>query len=145
MPQMSKERTPDPQTLAEYNARYGLAQRIEGYGIETTTVFPCPFCCAPDWLRAPIVETREAMTGGATCGNCGRTARALYSEEGGMLKVELVQVGPGDDGPDFLPIRRIPEPKMKSAREIREARPPRPAKPRQKPPADTKKPRGRGK
>ena len=51
----------DPATLAEFNDRCLANQRVEGFGMATTSVMPCPCCGAADWLYWNIAES--AMTG----------------------------------------------------------------------------------
>lgn len=98
---------PEPTNIIEYNARYFDAQRISGYGLETTMHMPCPFCVEPDFLVYRILEVQEAMARGAVCKRCGRGCRAIFTHPNeGHLKFEIVQtVGP--DAPEWL------EPKMR--------------------------------
>jgi hypothetical protein len=99
----------EPRNVAEYLARFHANQRIEGYGIQTTTITPCPFCGAPDWMRWPILEAQEAMQRGATCLECGRSAKAVFHvNEPGNKQFEFVQTG-GPDQPEwFTPkMRRV--------------------------------------
>lgn len=100
----------EPQSKEEYEKRYHANTRIEGFFAETTTIAPCPFCAAPDWLRMPILTTQEAMAEGATCKQCGRSARAVFtSEHPGHTQFELVQTG-GLPPPPWLPFIRRVEP-----------------------------------
>jgi hypothetical protein len=96
-----------PTSYDEYIERFHSNQRITGYGLATKTHYPCPFCAAPDWMVAWILETDTAIEKGATCNECGRSAKAIVKQTKGGVTFEFVQTG-GDDRPEWLPgeIRR---------------------------------------
>lgn len=96
-----------PESMEQLAAMTMLNMRIEGYGPEVKTIAPCPFCAFPDWLCMPILDVSEAMKKGATCKQCGRSAKAIFSVERHDAKqFEIVQTG-GDDPPAWF------EPKMR--------------------------------
>jgi hypothetical protein len=92
-----------PTTMAEYTKRFMENERVEGDGPSTTVVMSCPFCAAPDFMRLRILEGEAAMAmaAGATCQQCGRSARTLFDRRGGEMRAELVQTG-GDEQPEWL-------------------------------------------
>lgn len=98
----------DPQNMDEYLAVYTDRCYVDGYGINTTQVFACPFCAAKDWLRCKIVNVEKDMAKGETCSNCGRSAKFILKNEKQGKSFELVQTG-GPDAPDWLvpKIRRV--------------------------------------
>lgn len=97
-----------PTSADEYRVRFHRNHRVEGYGMETTTVAPCPFCAAPDWQKWPIVTVAEAVGKEATCRECGRSAKALVKRDAHGVSFEFVQTG-GPDQPEWLTpkMRRI--------------------------------------
>lgn len=107
-----------PTDFTSYAIAYRDNTVIKGFGADTATVFPCPFCAAPGWVEANIVDVKGAMARGGTCGECGRSARFVFSTtppedidgvawtSAGMITLELVQTG-GDDPPAWL----IPRPR----------------------------------
>lgn len=108
-----------PQNYDEYLKRSKANQRLTGHFFETAMVLPCPFCAAPDFLEARIVDEafllgreREApmaraLMAGRTCRECGRSAKAIVTHEGAGVRIEVVQSG-GDPLPAWLPaIRRV--------------------------------------
>lgn len=95
----------EPTSQVEYEQRYHQNHKLSGYGVEGVTQhMPCPFCAAPDWLVHRIIDSREAFAQGATCRECGRSARALYSESHGALRFEFVQTL-GPDQPDWMTVK----------------------------------------
>lgn len=108
-----------PRTPEEYARRFHANQKITGNGIEgVRTHVPCPFCAAPDWLVHGLLEVGTAYAAGATCEECGRTARAIYYEGPSSTAIELVQTG-GDPPEPWAPLRRatpedFPEPAPES-------------------------------
>jgi hypothetical protein len=95
----------EPATREEYERRYVANNRIEGFGFDTVTVAPCPFCAAPDWQRWPVANALEAMREEATCSECGRSARTVVEEHDGIVSAYTVQTG-GPDPAEWVPIRR---------------------------------------
>lgn len=80
--------------------------RIEGFGLDVVTHAPCPFCAEPDWMKWPIMDPRTPMETGAVCGSCGRGAKAIFDEQPGSIRFELVQTS-GPVQPDwFVPKMR---------------------------------------
>lgn len=91
-----------PESMDQLGALTTQNLRVEGYGLDVVTVLPCPFCAAPDWARLPILTTPEAMKTGATCGSCGRGAKAEFTDfPNGGYQFELVQTS-GPDQPDWM-------------------------------------------
>lgn len=97
-----------PTSVAEYTAAYHDNTRITGTGLDTTTHFPCPFCAAPDFMSAKILDTQSAMEQDSTCTVCGRSGKSIFTNSPGQTSFEFVQTG-GDDLPDwFIPkMRRV--------------------------------------
>lgn len=112
-----------PNDLNEYNALYMRNSGAFGRGLTGTgQSLACPFCCAPGFIKATLLGRedgigdapgfQEALRNGATCKECGRSAKCLFMEtHGGAGKsFSLVQTG-GDDPPAWLsavlPIPRI--------------------------------------
>lgn len=91
-----------PTSISEYNRRFALNHKIEGFGITGVEQHtPCPFCAAPDFIVHKILETERAMSEGATCRECGRSAKAIIKHGDGGVQFEIVQTG-GPDQPDWL-------------------------------------------
>lgn len=95
--------TGDPPDLETYTERFERATRIQGYGADTTTVMPCPFCAAPGWLGMPITDFEQTkLEAGATCKKCGRSARGKFTRSPEGVSIEMVQTG-GPDPAAYLP------------------------------------------
>ncbi len=93
-----------PTNHAEYLARYHRHARMTGHGIVGTRMHvPCQFCAAPDWLVFSVMTTEDAFARGATCDECGRTAKTIItkSEDGYVTASQIVQTG-GRDAPAWL-------------------------------------------
>jgi hypothetical protein len=90
-----------PQNVDEYLGRFRANERCFGYGLDVSMGMPCPFCAAPDFVVYRVVDVESAMNKGATCKECGRSARALFTHDGPSTSFEIVQTG-GDDPPDWL-------------------------------------------
>lgn len=91
-----------PKNADEYTERFQKSYRLEGFGPEVLIYMPCPFCAAPDFIVHGIMETAAALSKGATCRECGRSARAIIIEETpGSHQLEIVQTG-GPEQPDWL-------------------------------------------
>lgn len=106
----AKDTMPEPTNLQEYLHRFDANVRTFGVGVETSQSMPCPFCAAAGWLVYRILETKPVTSAGATCSECGRSARAEYTEQpGGAIRFEFAQTG-GPDQPDWL------NPKTRDAR-----------------------------
>jgi hypothetical protein len=92
----------DPVDLDAYLKRFHMGELIEGYGFGNVYMTsPCPFCAAPGWLKWEMLDVRPAMEKGATCSECGRSARAIFKDDHGRAAFEIVQTG-GDDPPEYL-------------------------------------------
>lgn len=90
-----------PSNAAEYLERFNKNQRIEGFGLETTCITPCPFCAAPDFARWKVLEVEDAMQKETTCRECGRSAKAIFTRTPSSVAFEIVQTG-GPDQPEWL-------------------------------------------
>lgn len=90
-----------PTSAAEYLARTHANSKIAGLGLATTMHVPCPFCAAPDFFVCFVVSMEKHTEQGATCKECGRGCRAIYTRGPGSVQFEFVQTG-GDDPPDWL-------------------------------------------
>jgi hypothetical protein len=90
-----------PTSVQEYLDRYALNQIVTGYGLDTTTHVPCPFCAAPEFMAMKVLETEPVLAAGATCRECGRSAKAIFQRDASSVQFEIVQTG-GDDPPDWL-------------------------------------------
>lgn len=97
---------PQPKNAEEYRERFHRNQRIEGFGTDTATHLPCPFCAASDFMTLPITQADEAMQRGAMCKECGRSAKGIVERSASGVRFEIVQTG-GPDQPEWL------EPKMR--------------------------------
>lgn len=95
-----------PTNMEEYTSRFMSNSGVTGYGVETAQIFPCFFCAAPNFMTCKIVNIEKDMEKGATCLECGRSAKARFFRNGGQITFEFLQTG-GDDPPDWL------EPKIK--------------------------------
>ncbi|MGY3278087.1 hypothetical protein [Bradyrhizobium sp. S3.7.6] len=91
----------EPMNAREYNALFDANSRVEGFGMETTQVAPCPFCAAPDWARWKIVDMDRTATKDRKCENCGRSAKVIIKRDANGVKFEIVQTG-GPDQPEWL-------------------------------------------
>ena len=87
--------------LEEYQERVQENTKTTGYGFETTQHVPCPFCAAPEFMVFKVMDAEEAMNAGATCGECGRSARMPVTRTPGTMWFEMVQTG-GPDQPEWL-------------------------------------------
>ena len=90
-----------PRNYEEYLNRFRTNQRVVGFGLEVRMHVPCPFCAAPDWMVHEVLLTQEAMATGAVCTECGRGAKAVFSEINGNTFIEVVQTA-GTVQPDWL-------------------------------------------
>jgi hypothetical protein len=90
-----------PTTREEYQERFDTNQTITGYGLGTTLHVPCPFCAAKDFFVFPILDTSETMAKGAVCAECGRGAKAVFDNQPGQVKFEMMQTC-GEDPPAWL-------------------------------------------
>jgi hypothetical protein len=99
-----------PRNQQEYLERFARGQSLEGFGLETTCVVPCPFCAAPDFARWRVIDAHDAMAKPATCKECGRSAKSIFTRNAGGVSFEIVQCG-GADQPDWLmpKMRRVPD------------------------------------
>jgi hypothetical protein len=97
---------PQPDNLADYLERFRRNEGVEGTGLETSTVLPCPFCAAPRWAVFRVLQVQEELSRERGCKECGRTAKALFQQGAAGIAFEMVQVG-GPEQPDWL------EPKMR--------------------------------
>ena len=98
----------DPTTLDEYNERYQANTRITGFGVDVATIFPCPGCTAPDWLRFPVTAALNDYADvqePTTCSACGRTFRFAVEVGDGNVRGGIVQTA-GDPIPSYLPPMR---------------------------------------
>lgn len=100
-------RTTPPNSVSEYNRRFALNHKIDGFGlIGVEQHYPCPFCAAPDFIVSKILETEIKLAEGATCRECKRGAKALFDRSLGGVRFEIVQTE-GPEQPAWL------EPKMR--------------------------------
>jgi hypothetical protein len=96
-----QERMTQPTNADEYLKRVKENQSLSGHGADTTLHMPCPFCGAAEFMTYAI-GAMEAVTGkGATCKECGRSARFLYEHHHDRASFEIVQTG-GPDQPQWL-------------------------------------------
>jgi|SRR5688572_5266892 len=98
----------DPKSREEYERRFNRHQRLEGFGTETTLHMPCPFCAAPDFIVARVVDVQAALAKGAVCQECGRGMRLEYTyHQPQVLSFEAIQTC-GSDAPSYAPpCRRV--------------------------------------
>lgn len=100
-----------PNTYEEYSAHTKENTKITGIGLGNVyTEYPCPFCAAPAWAKAELMETAKVMSQEHTCSECGRSAKCIFhnTDSGASTTMEMVQTG-GDDQPDYFTqkMRRI--------------------------------------
>lgn len=95
----------DPATIEEYNARHRANLRFEGFGLEAISHLPCPFCAAPDFMVFKLLDSTSAFEAGATCGECGRSMRAVI-RRGRDITMDIVQTGGPDPAPCMPKMRR---------------------------------------
>jgi hypothetical protein len=102
-----------PQNYQEYLWRFHQNQRVSGYGLDTTTHIPCPFCAAPDFKVFKVLAAEQAMDQSSTCDECERTLSTVVvkSEDGHSTSISLYQTG-GPEQPDWL------SPKIPKARDV---------------------------
>lgn len=92
----------EPRSMEDYLARFQKNQKIDGFGIGNVHIgMPCPFCAAPGFLTYEILEVERVLARGATCKQCGRSSKALFSHKLGATLFEIVQTG-GPDQPEWL-------------------------------------------
>jgi hypothetical protein len=98
----------EPASFDEYNSRFHANQKYSGFGLDTTIHMPCGFCGSPDFMVAKVIDTESVMKRGATCKECGRSLKAIFTHHpAGGKSFEFVQTG-GPDAPAWLPpIRRV--------------------------------------
>ena len=96
---MSETQKP-PTSIDEYNERYHRNMMMEGHGMETANVMPCPFCAAPRFAVVKVVDTLDAMQTERTCSECGRSGKAFVEQNESTTRMEFVQTG-GPDLPDW--------------------------------------------
>lgn len=96
-----------PSNQAEYLKRFHENNKVTGFGIGNVYCHvPCPFCAAPEFMCWEILAVEDAMKRGATCKECGRSAKAIFKNINGGKSFEIVQTG-GVEQPEWL------EPKMR--------------------------------
>ena len=97
----------DPATGEDYDALAMANTRISGHGVRETRIhLPCPFCAAPEFMSYLVIDAEAAMTAGATCEACGRSAKTIFTKhDDGGKSFEIVQTG-GSDPPAYLPPMR---------------------------------------
>ncbi len=98
----------DPKTREEYDRLTTERVKITGFGVGNVhQETPCPFCCAPGFLKYEILECRSVLEKEHVCGTCGRGTKMIFEEVADGLKFEIVQTR-GEDPPAFLPpMRRV--------------------------------------
>lgn len=90
-----------PQSMDEFLERFHTNAKVTGYGIDNMDVhIPCPFCAAPDFMCYKTFQTESTMMKGATCSQCGRSAKAIFAANP-EVGFEIIQTG-GDDQPTWL-------------------------------------------
>lgn len=94
---------PLPMNLEEYNQRCKANMQISGRYSDTTIHMPCLFCGAAEFMVYKILEMKPVCSVGATCKECGRAAKAIFSGDAHSAQFEFVQTV-GDDPPEWLPI-----------------------------------------
>lgn len=90
-----------PTTREEYDRQFALNTKIEGFGFDVTSILPCPFCAAPDFMPIKIIQATADMRKQVTCAVCGRSGMNLVTETVSGVKTEFVQTA-GDDPPEWL-------------------------------------------
>lgn len=92
----------DPASQDDFNTKYMAAHKVTGYGAEVATHFPCPFCAAPGFQVAPILDVQGAIAKEATCKACGRSGKwVYYPTPAGSSAFTFVQTG-GEDPPAWM-------------------------------------------
>lgn len=91
-----------PQSMGEFATRFAANEEITGYGIGNVYIhMPCPFCAAKDFIVYEMLTVEEALSKGARCKECKRSARGLFTRTAGGVSFEIVQEH-GPDQPDWL-------------------------------------------
>ncbi len=99
----------EPQNAKEYLERFNANYRMWGRGIGNVhQSLPCPFCAAPDFMVFELLEAEDIFKRSATCQECGRSAKALFTDLPNGKLFEIVQTG-GPPPPAWLspPMRRL--------------------------------------
>jgi hypothetical protein len=98
----------EPTNYKQYLERFNENQSISGFGPGNVTVhLPCPFCAAKDFMKYELMQVEDAMKRGATCKECGRSAKAIFTYLENGKSFEVVQTD-GPDQPPWLPeMRRV--------------------------------------
>ncbi|MCK1670345.1 hypothetical protein [Bradyrhizobium sp. 150] len=97
----------DPKDYAEYARLSERNAKVGGSGLDTYMEPACPFCAAPKFARWSIVDMEGTASKEATCTNCGRSAKLIFTRGSqNEVSFEVVQTG-GPDQPDWL------QPKMR--------------------------------
>lgn len=92
----------DPQDMVEYNALMSENFSMHTIDGEVRVSLPCPFCAAKNWLTYSVQTMRKTLLDGATCSNCGRSAKLEargIDEESTQL--DLFQTG-GPEQPAWM-------------------------------------------
>lgn len=98
----------EPTSKEEYERLYHERTEYFGFGLETGMSVPCPWCCAPGFMRWKILEVEQAMERGATCKECGRAMKGIVTKANGGTSLEMVQTGGPDANLPWLPpMRRV--------------------------------------
>lgn len=86
---------PPPTSAQACAARSDANRRMEGYGAEVSSVEPCPFCGASDFLVLRLGDLPASADVGhdGLCRLCGREARYVVTLTLHGMEVELVQTG----------------------------------------------------
>lgn len=97
----------DPPDLDTHNARFQEAYRIDGYGLDVSTVFPCPACSQPDWMVFPItagIDDYAPIRGPHKCDRCGRVFQLDIEQPDNSTTQMHWRFLEGDDLPEFLQV-----------------------------------------
>lgn len=90
-----------PASFQEYLARFHANTQASGFGLDTTSHIPCPFCAAADFLVARLLDFEDAMKRETTCRECGRSGKNLFTYTATAKSFEFVQTS-GDDPPSWM-------------------------------------------
>lgn len=86
--------------LEQYLYLMSKHQYVEEVDGEAVMHLPCPFCAAKDWIKFTKWNRMNAISHGAMCNVCKRSARGLFTDVTG-IHFEMIQCG-GPDQPDWF-------------------------------------------
>lgn len=125
----AKDDSPDAPNREEYEARMAANSMLDGAGIGTRVIVPCPFCGARGLAVWGLLSAIDDMGHEETCQVCKRSSKVVLVDDPQGKMAEVIQTG-GPELPAYLrPFYRRVEGKNATGLKHR-ARPRRAAAPR---------------